>query len=174
MLKKLFFISFTLLPFISIAQIDNPQISFPMKNGIIYFEKNYNLNGGLQKGELYERALKWLKNTFPISGKSIKVSDKKNGEILGSGIFKIITSGSGNYYWVRFMVNIAVSNGNYSLKVYNFYEKPIESGISNEYSKLEYRWWDFKQGKPWSTEDQMLFKGLDADINTMMTSLEKI
>jgi len=164
MLKKIFLLLFILPSFTGFAQSNIP---IPMKNGIIFYEKSYNSN--LSKQELYSNAEKWLKNYFPEEKKIIKTP----GEIAGTGIFKIVTSQSGNYYWLRFNISIAVNDNGYTLKAFNVYEKPIESGISNEYSKLEYRWWDFRQGKPWSAEDEPLFKGLDLDMTSMMTSFEK-
>ncbi len=46
-------------------------------------------------------------------------------------------------------------------------------GVTNDYSKIEYRWRDFRKGKPWNPEDEALFKGLDQQTLLLMTSLEK-
>jgi hypothetical protein len=46
-------------------------------------------------------------------------------------------------------------------------------GVTNDYSKIEYRWWDFRKGKPWNPEDEALFKGLDQHSLLLMASLEK-
>lgn len=73
---------------------------------------------------------------------------------------------------MRFVINIKVYNDGYTFTANSFYEKPIESGISNEYSKIEYRWWDYRQGKPWSAEDETLFKGIASDETALMASLE--
>jgi hypothetical protein len=172
MLKKLFLIVLILLPCIGMAQNNAAPVMMQMRNGKIYFDNTYALNTTLKKEELYNRALDWFKGSFPYPDKSITTTDDKKGEISGTGIFKIVTSPSGHYYWIRFTVNIAVHNATYELKAFDFYEKPIEGGISNEYSKIEYRWWDFRQGKPWSAEDQILFDGLNKDIKEMLTTLE--
>jgi hypothetical protein len=172
MLKKLFILLLVLLPCISMAQGRSLPIIMQMRNGKIYFDNAYSLSANLKKDELYNRALNWFKNAFPYPDKNINITDNKNGEISGTGVFKIITSNSGHYYWMKFTVNIVVHNATYELKAFDFYEKPIESGISNEYSKIEYRWWDFRQGKPWSAEDNTLFNGLDKDIKVMLASLE--
>ncbi len=173
MLKKLLLIFFTLGSFACCAQNNTSLIPIPMKNGIICYEKTYTLQEGSNKEELFNNALKWLKKSFPESTAEPETSDQKAGKIDGTGIYKIITSNSGNYYWIKFSLAIAVSDSSYSLKAYNFYEKPVESGISNEYSKIEYRWWDYRQGKPWSAEDQKLFTGLHTDLTGMIASFEK-
>jgi len=171
-LKKLIITVLILVPGIVMAQSDTHPLTMQMRDGKIYFDNTYSLDAKLKKDELFNRALNWFKDAFPYPEKSIDVSDDKKGEISGTGIFKIVTSNSGNYYWIRFRVNIIVHNATYEVKIYEFYEKPIESGISNEYSKIEYRWWDFRQGKPWSAEDETLFTGLDKDISETLASLE--
>ena len=173
MLKKLLVISVILLPCICAAQSDTSPVVMQMKNGKIYFDNIYALDAGLKKEALYDKALYWFKVSFPYPEKTIAITDDKKGEIDGTGIFKITTSSSGHYYWLKFTVNIIVRNATYELKAFDFYEKPIEPGISNEYSKIEYRWWDYRQGKPWSAEDSALFKGFSTDMNEMMVSLEK-
>jgi hypothetical protein len=170
MFKTLFLGSLILFSLSVLAQTS--KIDIPMKKGKVYYEKSYRVNENLQQDELYKRALKWFKQDFPNTQK-IKISaDKTTGEITGTGIFKIITSSTGNYYFMRFAISIKVYNGGYTYTADKFCEKPIESGISNEYSKIEYRWWDYRQGKPWSAEDEMLFKGIVSNEIVFMASLE--
>ncbi|MDB5024552.1 MAG: hypothetical protein JWP78_2307 [Mucilaginibacter sp.] len=173
MLKKMIAVALILLPCMAMAQNNNQPVMMQMRDGKIYFDNTYALNAGLKKDELFARALNWFKSSFPYPDKSINAADDQKGEISGTGVFKIITANpEGHYYWIRFTVNIVVHNATYELKAFDFYEKPIESGISNEWSKIEYRWWDFRQGQPWSAEDQALFKGLDGNMNDMLGSLE--
>jgi Domain of unknown function (DUF4468) with TBP-like fold len=146
-------------------------IVIPMKKGKVSYDTSYILNAGLQKKELFNRCLKWFKDTSENIKKAIRSSDEKSGEIIGNGLFKIITSNTGNYYWIRFIIDIKVHNEGYEFNAHSFYEKPIESGISNEYSKIEYRWWDYRQGKPWSAEDETLFKGIAANETSSMAAL---
>jgi len=162
-----------LLIFFSVnALAQKSDIAIPMKNGKVYYEKSYDLNKNLKQERLFNHILSWFKQDSPNTEK-IKISaDKQTGEIAASGIFKIVTSSTGNYYLVRFAINIKVYDGGYTFIANSFYEKPIESGISNEYSKIEYRWWDYRQGKPWSTEDETLFKGIASDETALMASLE--
>jgi len=176
MLKKITLSLLILLPFVGLAQTDRSDIPIPMKNGIIWYEKSYKVNTGLQKKELFNRASAWINNYFSNIGAGtgdINIAAIPADEIDGTGIFKIITAAPGSYYWLRFAVNITVSDGGYTFKAYHVYEKPIEKGITNEYSKLEYRWRDFRIGKPWSADDEPIFKGLDSNMIAAMASLEK-
>jgi len=170
MFKTLFIGLFILFSLNGLAQTS--KIDIPMKKGKVYYEKSYTINAGLQQSELYGRTLNWFKQDFQNTQKIKTSADKATGEITGTGIFKIITSSTGNYYLMRFAMTIKVYNGGYTFTADKFYEKPIESGISNEYSKIEYRWWDYRQGKPWSAEDEVLFKGIASNETALMSSLE--
>jgi len=172
MIKKLLLFSFLIIPFMSIAQSNNRQpVLLQMRDGKVYFDNVYSLDAKLKKAELFKQALSWFKSTYPSIDSSNYTGNERKGEITGTGIFKVTTSASGNYYWLRVAISIVVHNATYELKVYDIYEKPIEKGISNEYSKIEYRWWDYRQGKPWSAEDETLFKGLSSNIDTITASL---
>jgi len=170
MCKILFFGTLILFSLHTLAQTS--KIDIPMKKGKVYYEKSYNLSDSTQQNELFKRAEKWFKQDFPNTQKIKLSADKTTGEITGTGIFKILTSNTGNYYFMRFAIAIKVYNGGYTYTAGQFYEKPIESGISNEYSKIEYRWLDYRQGKPWSKEDETLFKGIASNETALMTSLE--
>jgi len=172
-MKNLLLFQFLLISLLANAQIDTSKIPIPMKNGIVYYEKIYNPGNNLKKDELYSRALLWFTTSFRDSEKSIKTSDKDAGRLIATGAFKVITSESGNYYWLKPVIDITVTDSNCIFRAYNYYEKPIEKGITNDYSKIEYRWWDFRRGKPWSGEDQRLFEGLDHTTLYLMASLEK-
>jgi hypothetical protein len=169
--KLLFALFLMLVPLVNYAQTDAAKIYIPMKKGKINYEKAYIANKGINKAELYNRAEKWFQKVFPDQpGNS--AANKETGEINGIGKFKIITSASGNYYWLRFNVDIVVSDTGYTFSTYNYYEKPIEPGITNDYSKIEYRWWDYRQGHPWSAEDEKLFTGLNSSTLTLMGSFK--
>jgi len=162
-----------LISFISNAQNDTVKIPIPMKNGIVFYEKDYILDNTSGKDKLYGRALAWFTRTFHGAENNIKIADKKSGKLVATGAFKVIVSETGNYYWLKPVIDITVKDGNYIFQAYDYYEKPIEKGITNDYSKIEYRWWDFRRGKPWSSEDQKLFEGLDQNTLSLMASLEK-
>lgn len=172
MIRKLFALSFIILPLAGIAQSGTRPLVMQMRNGKIYFDNAYALSPSLKKEELFNRATEWLKAAFDYPEKTVDITDLKKGEVAGTGGYKIITSQSGHYFWLRFRIDIVVHNATYELKLYDFYEKPIEPGISNEYSKIEYRWWDYRQGKPWGPEDKPLLEGMDKNINELTASLE--
>ena len=46
-------------------------------------------------------------------------------------------------------------------------------GVTNDYSKIEYRWWDFRKGKPWNKEDEALFKGINYQTLSVIDSFKK-
>lgn len=158
-------------PIFTVAQTDTAKIPIPMKNGLVVYEKSYTVSNNAGKGELLKRAVQWMKTSFPEFGKNIK-TDKATGLVTGIGIFKVPVSTGGNYYWLKPSINITVADGSYTFQAYSFYEKPVEKGITNDYSKIEYRWRDFRKGRPWSAEDYALFKGLDENTLSLMASLE--
>ena len=152
---------------------DSSGIVIPMSSRIISYEKVYSAGDGMSREARYERVRHWFAQSFPDSQMSSDTADRKAGKFAGTGIFKVVTSGAGNYYWLRFDLDIRVTEGGYSFRAYNYYEKPVEKGITNDYSKIEYRWRDFRQGHPWSPEDETLFRGLDQNTLQLMASLEK-
>jgi len=136
----------------------------PMKHGLVNYEENYTLPAGTPKAELIRRLRQQLmaRHLTVKNGVNSATDNSTPGDSLtGTGQFKVATK-SGHYYWLRFDWTASVSDGQYSLCLTHYYEKPIEPGITNDYSKIEYRWWDFRQGHPWSAEDSSLFAGLNA------------
>jgi hypothetical protein len=160
------------LPAVAFAQTDTAKIDIPMKKGKVNYESTSKNIAG--KAELFKRANKWFSTVFPDQSEGKVAIDQQTGTINGFGLFKVVTSDSGNYYWLKFNVTIAVTDTGYTYCAYNYYEKPIEKGITNEYSKIEYRWWDYRQGHPWSAEDKRLFTGLNNNSRTLLTSFKTI
>jgi len=174
MIKKLIVAAIILLPCVALAQGDGHAVMLQMRSGKVYFDNTYSLSTTLKKDELFNRASAWLARAFEGADKSAITTNAKKGEVNGTGIFKIITSESGHYFWLRFAINIVVNNATYEIKAYDFYEEPIEPGVSNEYSKIEYRWRDYRQGKPWGSEDKVLFEGMDKNIREMLATVEGV
>jgi len=170
-MKKFILPSLLLASFTSFAQ-NNTGIPIPMKNGIVFYEKEYTVPKASTE-ELYDKAYNWFTKTFGSAENKIKISDRKNGKLVAEGAFKIVVNENGNYYWLKPVIDIKTNNSGYTFEAYSFYEKPVEKGITNDYSKIEYRWWDFRKGKPWSSEDKKLFEGLDQNTISLMTSLEQ-
>lgn len=159
--------SLLLTPFIGDAQRNTSSILLQMRNGKVYFDNVYALNPTFKKADLYAKALNW----FKADDKAVTTPNEKKGEVIGTYTTRINIGDTGNYYFVRVVVDVIVYDATYEVKVFDVYEKPIEKGISNEYSKIEYRWWDFRRGKPWSGDDEPLFRGLSTAVNNAMDSL---
>ncbi|WP_183556991.1 DUF4468 domain-containing protein [Mucilaginibacter sp. SP1R1] len=168
---KLLISLLVLLPLVNYAQTDTARINIPMKNGKVNYATVCHNDRHRNKAQIYEQVAQWFKRKFS-NQQAAGTFDKEAGVISGSGLFKIITSTSGNYYWLRFNVNITVSDNGCTFTANDYYEKPVEKGITNDYSKIEYRWWDYRQGHPWSTEDKVLFTGLNTNTLNLMSSLK--
>jgi hypothetical protein len=171
-MKRLIVIFFVFLYSIVSAQ-NNTGIPIPMKNGIVFYEKAFPVNKSEPIDKQYFSAEKWLKTSFPDSKEKITV-DKTAGTFSFKAVFKIITdAATGHYYWIKPAITIIARRDSCILQLYNYYEKPIMSGVTNDYSKIEYRWWDFRKGKPWNKEDAELFKGLNQQTLSIIDSFEK-
>ena len=154
------------------AQENKTGIPIPMKNGIVFYERSFALDKPMSKIELLARIEKWFRNTFPGSKEEIK-GDPSSGIISSKAILKVVTDdAAGHYYWIKPTITITIKNDSCTFQSFRYYEKPIMRGVTNDYSKIEYRWWDFRQGKPWNKEDEALFKGLDTQTLAMISSFE--
>ena len=172
-MSKMIFLLAVYLPYFALSQSDSAGFFIPMKNGRIGYENKVLFKNSLTEAEIYDKAVGWFKSSFGNTAEHLSFSaDNARQTITGNVLFKIITSNNGHYYLVRLLINIEVFNHGYSIVCNDFYEKPIEPGITNDYSKLEYRWWDFRKGKPWSTEDRKLFSGIAENMKLLMTSLQ--
>jgi hypothetical protein len=170
-LRHLFFALWMLMPLANYAQQDTAKIPIPMKQGKIFYQETF--SSSKDKSTAFDLAEKWFAKTFPDEPTAFYTADKNAGLIKGVGMFKVITSQTGNYYWLKFDVNIIVADNGCTITTANYFEKPIEKGISNEYSKISYRWWDFRRGHPWSVEDRPLFTGLHQQTLQLITSFKQ-
>ena len=199
----LLFIPFCFIPFCAGAQQkDVSGIPIPMKKGILFYENSYPSDSGADrsggvagvKGEvLYEKALGWFSRAFPdeknqagegdagTGGKiggvdyaHTSIDTQSPGSITRKETFKVLTGDeSVNYYFITVTMHVGITDGGYTFQVYNFYEKPIQQGITNDYSKIEYRWRDFRYGKPWFNTDKALFTGLNEQILAYIDSFKR-
>ena len=158
------------LPFVAGAQVDTSKPVIPMAHGKICYAKTFAI-AGQTKNAVYTKALKWLTVTYPdYKGKII--ANKAAGTIQGTGMFKVPVNTNGNYYLLRPAITIVTTDDSCTIQAVNFYEKPVEKGITNDYSKIEYRWWDFRNHHPWSQEDYPLFRGLDENARSILASAQ--
>jgi hypothetical protein len=162
-----------LFPALGFSQTTNFKIPIPVKNRLVYYADTCRFSKSQSHASSVNKAITWVSSTFKGEGSGLVSADKASGFIKGKGMFKIITSDSGNYYWLKFNINITVTDSGSILSFVNYYEKPIESGISNEYSRIEYRWGDYRRSKPWSDEDEKLFLGLHANSLVLLESFKK-
>jgi hypothetical protein len=172
-MKQLALFSFLFISLKSITQENNTGIPIPMKNGIIFYEKTFIVSQSISKDKLFSLAESWFKTSFPGSKDKISI-DKDHNQVSSKGLFKIITDEkAGHYYWIKPAINIIIKEDSCKIEIFNYYEKPIMPGVTNDYSKIEYRWWDYRRGKPWSKEDQALFNGLDQQSVSLLTLFKK-
>jgi hypothetical protein len=171
MKRQLFVMLLLLVTLANYAQTDTAKLKIPLKKGKINYEETVTVSSKSSETVARDKAIQWLVKKFPNN--KVALLKKMTGVISGEGLFKVDVNPNGNYFWLRFKVDIAVMDGDYTLNIYDFYEKPIEKGISNEYSKIGYRRWDYSQGHPWSAEDKPLFIGLDKNSRALLASFKK-
>lgn len=167
---KYLLMAICLLPFLVYAQVDTSKPAIPMAHGKIYYAKTFALKGQ-NKNVVYNKALQWLTATYPAFAGRVIVN-KAAGSIQGTGIFKVPVNTNGNYYLLRPAITFVTTNDSCTIQAVDFYEKPVEKGITNDYSKIEYRWWDFRNNHPWSQEDYALFRGLDENARKILASAQ--
>ena len=172
-MSRYFLIIFLLQSFLSFGQYDTAQFPLPMKNRLIYYESNYNAGVQTDKNDVISRIKKWFEDTSAEVKKKIKSQSKWDTTVSGTVMFKVSTNDNGNYYWMRSQVIITPTDSGYTYQSYNYFEKPTFPGITNDWSKIEYRLWDFRRGKPWSPDDSRLFKGIHLGSLSLIESLEK-
>lgn len=158
------------LPFGAGAQVDTSKPVIPMAHGKICYTQTFAI-AGHTKDAVYNKALHWLTTTYPAYKNKVIVN-KAAGTIQGTGIFKVPVNANGNYYWLRPAITIVTTEDSCTIQAVDFYEKPVEKGITNDYSKIEYRWWDFRNHHPWSQEDYPLFRGLDEGAHNILVSAQ--
>jgi hypothetical protein len=115
----------------------------------------------------------WITNNGSQFQLRISKKDETKKTIVGTIRFRVDIPLTGNYFWLRAGIYFRVDKDSIRIQVRDFYEKPIEKGVTNDYSKIEYRWWDFRKAKPWSSEDETLFKGLDEETRKLMDLFSK-
>jgi hypothetical protein len=164
------------------------------RNGKVYYQKNYSYDHSLSREEAYRRALQWYEQTFRGADKTVEIADPEAGIIGGTARFDILTGGQSpdghpiplaipgpegftggpsNHYQVQCRLEIRVTDTGYVLIASHFADRALDKGITNDFTKVEYRWWDYHSGNPWSAADQPLFEGLHAHILTLEDSFKE-
>ena len=144
--------------------------SLPLRDQRVGYERSFRLGSpGVRGLELFLRLRRAMRRPRFV----VTHADSVLGVLSGKGTLDIPTNDSGHHYLVNFDWNINVSDGHYSFRSDHYYEKPVGIGTTTEFSKIEYRWWDFRQGHPWHREDQRLFAGLDSSMTRAMDDIYK-
>ena len=145
-------------------------VSLPMRDHRVSYEQQYTFGQpGVLQAELFRR----LRQALAAPRFTITTTDAGAGTLTGKGHLKIPTNDSGHYYNLTFDWALRVNDDRYTIQTDHYYEKPVGIGTTSEDSKIEYRWWDFRQGHPWHREDKRLFAGLDSAMAVVMDSLYK-
>ena len=161
------------------AASGDPLPPITMKNGGVDYEGSYNLPGAPTVGEGFERVRKAIER----AGLPLTVTKTERDTIGGTALFKVITAGPSEgkrgtgtpvkYFWMRFDWTVTVMAGRYIYHALHYYEKPVGPGVSNEFSKIGYRWGDYRAGHPWSAADRPLFRGIDSVSRGIMEKLRR-
>src|ERR1700712_5858907 len=108
--KTLLLMIALVIPSVVYAQKDIYKIPIPQKGRVVNYTDTCKFNKGASKTQIFDKAVNWVSLSFKGNELGIESTDKAAGQIKGRGIFKIITSDSGNYYWLKFNINITVTD----------------------------------------------------------------
>jgi len=144
--------------------------SLPLVHRRVSYERSYTLGSQTTpQVELFGR----LKSALTSPRFTITTADPNTGTLIGKGFLDIPTNDSGHHYQINYDWVASVNDGHYSIRTDHYYEKPINIGTSPEFTKIEYRWWDYRQGHPWHRDDKRLFTGLDSAMTTALDDVYK-
>ena len=137
------------------------------KNGMVDYSETADLPGVSTVGECFRR----MQAAIGVPGRSmlpLSVEKELQDTIGGAAFFKVRTGKDIPYFKVRFDWTVAVEKGRYIFHANHFFECPVGKGVTNQFSKVEYRWGDYRAGHPWSTADRPLFRGIDSVTRSVM------
>lgn len=142
--------------------------SLPLSDHRVGYDRNYTLGAPVvPQSELFLR----LKRALSSPHFTITSADPATGILTGKGFLDLPTNDSGHHYQINYDFNVNVTDGHYTFRTDHYYEKPINIGTTSEFTKIEYRWWDFRQGHPWHRDDKRLFLGLDSAMNGVLDNV---
>jgi type 1 glutamine amidotransferase len=155
------------------AQSANPpKPALPLRDDRVTWSRQFSLPGGPRQRELFRRLQDALSTGKFGTGKfEVTTADPETGTILGTAILPVPVGDSGKQYLLRCNWAVVVHDSCFTFAATHFYEKLIGIGTTTEYSKIEYRWWDFRHGHPWGPNDAPLFAGMDSMMSQIMDDL---
>lgn len=162
------------------------------RNGKVYYQRTFAYPHSISRQEAYRRALQWYTQppgATPVpTEKSLSLSDPEAGIIGGTVLFDVATgpeAGPGavagpegfngapsNHYQLRCDLEIRVTDTGYVFITSHYADKATDKGVTNDFTKVEYRWWDYHAGNPWSAADQPLFEALHSRTLALMDSFK--
>ncbi len=140
------------------AASGDPLPPIPTRNGMVDYEQSCDLPGSPTVGAAFQR----VRKAIDLAGLPLTITKTERDTIGGTALFKVMTGKDIPHFWIRFDWTVTVTAGRYIFHSLHYYEKPVGPGVSNEFSKIEYRWGDYRAGHPWSTADRPLFRGIDS------------
>ena len=154
------------------AASGDPLPPITMKNGMVDYTGSYDLPGSPTVGEGFKRVREAVGK--PEVRRVLGNADRAERDTIGgTALFKVRTGEPVKWFWMKFDWTVTVRAGRYIFNAFHYYEKPVGPGVSNEYSKIEYRWGDYRAGHPWSTADRPLFRGIDSVTRGIMEGIRK-
>jgi len=151
------------------AASGDPLPPITTKNGMVDYEQPYDLPGAPTVGAGFER----VKKAIEHAGLLMTVTKLERDTIGGTTLFKVMTGEPVKWFWMRFDWTATVMARQYIFHALHYYEKPVGPGVSNEFSKIEYRWGDYRAGHPWSAADRPLFRAVDSVTRGIMEKLRR-
>ena len=152
------------------AASGDPLPPITMKGGMVDYSGSYDLPGSPIVGEGFARVQGVIGRL--AGGTVIGKADRAERDTIGgTAMVKVMTGKPIPYFLVKFDWTVAIREGRYIFHASHYYEKPVGPGVSNEFSKIEYRWGDYRAGHPWSTADKPLFRAIDSVTRGIMEKL---
>ena len=155
----------------ALAQSDS--VNLPLKGRIVSYETALPVQHRKAK-DISAESAKWITETFKEIKEPKPATKITDGKVDGTGIIKVTINDGGDYYWLKFSITMRVTDSTAIFRAFDFYEKPTFPGVTNDWSKIEYRWRDFRKGKPWSPGDAKLFAGVDAGVRSLTKSFGEV
>jgi hypothetical protein len=133
MTKKLFLISFLLLPLICLSQ--SKELNIPIVNDAIYYQDTMSVKGQ-SKEQLYTKGKQWLVDNFVDYKAVIQTEDLHDGHLSAKGrtYLKTTTLGIGRKFADEFTIQMDFKDGKYRIKIYDFNVSPTDQWIGKWYS----------------------------------------
>jgi len=142
-----------------------------MKNGVIDYEQGYDLPGAPAVGEGYRRVKAVIDHSINRTKLPLRVTMADRDSIGGIGKLTVAGTRWSGRFLVKFDWTVSVTAGQYRMHTRHYFEEPLGPGVSHAWSKMEYRWGDYRAGHPWSSGDKLFFHAVDSATRAIMATL---